>query len=94
MAAPPSLCLAGYLTVFSNPSENYSVHTFTTGYIYDTSCVCIFFRILRISFNPSYASFTFPLAIGATAVLKYSNYLYTLNSRHYILWHNIGLFYL
>lgn len=92
MAAPPSLCLAGYLTVFSNPSE-IIVYILLPLAIFMTLLVYVsFFRILRISFNPSYASFTFPLAIGATAVLKYSNYLYTLNSRHYILWHNIGLF--
>ena len=92
MAAPPSLCLAGYLTVFSNPSE-IIVYILLPLAIFMTLLVYVsFFRILRISFNPSYASFTFPLAIGATAVLKYSNYLYTLNSRHYILWYNIGLF--
>lgn len=92
MAAPPSLCLAGYLTVFNNPSE-IIIYILLPLAIFMTILVYIsFFRILKISFNPSYASFTFPLAIGATAVLKYSNYLYALNSKNYALWHNIGLF--
>lgn len=33
------------------------------------------FRIFKISFTPVYASFTFPLAISSTAILKYSNYI-------------------
>ena len=92
MAAPPSLCLAGYLTAFSNPSE-IIIYILLPLAIFMTVLVYVsFFRILRITFNPSYASFTFPLAIGATAVLKYSNYLYALNSKNYTLWYNIGLF--
>ena len=67
MAAPPSLCLAGYLTVFNTPSEIIigillPLAVFMTLLVYLS-----FFRILKISFNPSYASLTFPLAIGSTA---------------------------
>lgn len=92
MAAPPSLCLAGYLTVFNNPSE-IIIYILLPLAIFMTILVYVsFFRILKISFNPSYASFTFPLAIGATAVLKYSNYLYSLHSKNYTLWHDIGIF--
>lgn len=92
MAAPPSLCLAGYLTVFNNPSE-IIIYILLPLAIFMTILVYVsFFRILKISFNPSYASFTFPLAIGATAVLKYSNYLYLLHSKNYTLWHDIGIF--
>ena len=33
------------------------------------------FKIFRLSFTPVYASFTFPLAISSTAILKYSLYI-------------------
>ena len=91
MAAPPSLCLAGYLTSFSNPSE-VIIYILLPLAVFMTMLVYVsFFRILRISFNPSYASFTFPLAIGATAFLKYSNYLVSIESDYYLLWKYIGI---
>ena len=31
------------------------------------------FKLLRLPFSPGYAAFTFPLAIGATALYKMSN---------------------
>lgn len=32
-----------------------------------------FWRLLRLQFSPGYAAFTFPMAIGATALYKLSN---------------------
>ena len=32
-----------------------------------------FWKLLRLQFSPGYAAFTFPMAIGATALYKVSN---------------------
>ena len=34
---------------------------------------CAFFRLMRLPFSPGYAAFTFPMAIGATALYKMAN---------------------
>ncbi|WPY00672.1 TDT family transporter [Candidatus Trichorickettsia mobilis] len=92
MSAPASLCLAGYLTVFEQPSPLIvgillPLGLMMTGLVY-LSMVRI--NPLRIGFIPLYASFTFPLAIGATAIIKYSHFIgeFTTAGR---IWHNIGI---
>ncbi|SJZ92857.1 Tellurite resistance protein TehA [Cetobacterium ceti] len=90
MAAPPSLCLAGYLTIFPNPST-WIINILLALSLFMTSWVYIsFIRICRIPFNPSYASFTFPLAIGATAILKYSNFVAPISPEDALLWKYLG----
>lgn len=44
----------------------------------------------RIAFIPIYASFTFPMAIGSTALIKYSNYI-GINSDAGQFWHTLGV---
>jgi exfoliative toxin A/B len=71
-AAPPSLCLAGYLAVA--PSKSPMVVYWLLG-VAGVSLVYVFThmpRILRAGFFPSYAALTFPLVISAIA-LKQSN---------------------
>lgn len=92
MAAPPSLCLAGYLTIFPNPSILIidfllPLALFMTAWVYIS-----FIRICKIPFNPSYASFTFPLAIGSTAILKYSNYIKNIHPEEALFWKYLGIF--
>ena len=70
LAAPASLSLAGYLTVSQDPSlllvaVLLGIAVLMTGIIY-----LAFIKLLRLPFSPGYAAFTFPLVIGATAVLK------------------------
>ncbi|MCP4954930.1 TDT family transporter [Photobacterium aquimaris] len=70
MAAPASLSLAGYLTVTATPSPVIvailgGIAVLMTAIIY-----LAFFRLLRLDFSPGYAAFTFPMAIGATALFK------------------------
>lgn len=91
MAAPPSLCLAGYLTVFNTPSE-IIINILLPLAIFMTLLVYLsFFRILQISFSPSYASLTFPLAIGSTALLKYSNHLNKIGNSYAEFWNSVGV---
>lgn len=93
MGAPANLCLAGYLVAFQSPDYFIATSLAYLG-IFTTSLVYIsFIRIFRIPFSPLYASFTFPLGIGATAILKYTDYLATLSFpfRLYIhIWQWIG----
>ena len=81
IGAPASVLLAGYITSFGNLDSCTAVHPdatilggLLTLSLLMTSIVYISMTRInhyRIAFNPLYASFTFPLAIGATAVIKY-----------------------
>ncbi|RTK99564.1 MAG: TDT family transporter [Proteobacteria bacterium] len=91
MGAPSSLCLAGYLTAFANPNPQL-VGVLLAISLMMTSLVYIsMIRIngLRIAFIPIYASFTFPLSIGATALIKYAHFI-GIQSDFGRLWQTIG----
>ncbi|WP_216636431.1 TDT family transporter [Endozoicomonas ascidiicola] len=75
MAAPASLSLAGYLTISDRPSYLLiaillPLAIFMTGLVY-----IAFIRLLRLPFSPGYASFTFPMVIGSTALYKSADLL-------------------
>lgn len=91
MGAPASLCLAGYLSAFSNPNPQLvgvllAVSLMMTSLVYISM---IRINHLRIAFIPIYASFTFPLAIGATALLKYAHFI-GISSDAGQFWHSIA----
>jgi tellurite resistance protein TehA-like permease len=70
MGAPASLSLAGYLTITDNPSL-IMISILAPLAIFMTAMVYIaFIKLLRLPFSPGYAAFTFPMVIGATALLK------------------------
>ena len=75
MAAPASLTLAGYLTIAEQP--DLFVVAFLTPLAILMTCVVwmAFARLLRLPFSPGYAAFTFPMVIGATALLKLNELL-------------------
>jgi len=94
MGAPANLCLAGYLSFMDHPDYFFATSLAYLG-IFTTFLVYIsFVRIFYIPFSPLYASFTFPLGIGATALLKYAHYLSNINnhiSQDYIhIWQGIA----
>lgn len=74
MAAPGSLCLAGYLTAFDQ------INIYLVAFLCMTAMVNLFIVYIRIpsfiqaGFKASYAAFTFPLAISAFAMYKMSVY--------------------
>ena len=75
LAAPASLALAGYLTIEPNPSlllgsVLLGIALLMTGIIY-----LAFFKLLRLNFTPAFAAYTFPMAIGATALYKAAEHL-------------------
>ena len=91
MGAPASLCLAGYLSAFNNPNQ-IIIGTLLALSLMMTALVYIsMFRInpKRIAFIPIYASYTFPLAIGATALIKYAHFI-GINTSDGIFWHMLG----
>lgn len=91
MAAPPNLCLAGYLVAFKTPNPAMVGFLFPLG-IFMTALVYIsMVKIMKLKFTPVYASFTFPLAIASTAILKYSNYIMSIDESRGIFWYNFGV---
>ena len=75
MAAPASLSLAGYLTVVAQPSPVIVGLLFGIGVLMTAIIYLAFFRLLRLPFSPGYAAFTFPMAIGATALFKLASWM-------------------
>ncbi len=70
MAAPASLSLAGYLTVVKEPSMLICAVLLGISLLMTLVIYVAFFRLMRLPFSPGYAAFTFPMAIGATALYK------------------------
>jgi len=70
MAAPASVCLAGYLTSVTVPAISIVwvlvlLAVLKTSVIYRAAP-----RLKRLPFSPGISAFTFPLVIGATALFK------------------------
>lgn len=72
LAAPASLSLAGYLSVVNTPSHLVVSLLFVIALSMTAIVYLSFFHLLKLPFSPSYAAFTFPLVIGASALFKLS----------------------
>lgn len=70
MAAPASLSLAGYLTVVPTPDYLLCAVLLGIALLMTFVIYFAFWHLLRLRFTPGYAAFTFPMAIGATALFK------------------------
>lgn len=69
-AAPGSLCLTGYLSGFAKPNfVLVTVLLIISQFLY-LLIVLRLPKMMKIDFYPSYAAFTFPLVISATALTK------------------------
>ena len=75
MAAPASLSLAGYLTITSEPDLLLLVILAPLAVFMTCLVYMAFIRLLRLPFSPGYAAFTFPMVIGATALIKLTDWL-------------------
>ncbi len=75
MAAPASLTLAGYLTLEANPSLLLCAVLLGIALLMTALIYLAFFKLLRLPFSPAFASYTFPMAVGATALYKLSERL-------------------
>ncbi|SFX09661.1 exfoliative toxin A/B [Thermoactinomyces sp. DSM 45891] len=77
LCAPGSLLLAAYLAHFETKSVNFVWALLILSQALYVSVLWQLPKLLRLSFYPSYAAFTFPLVICATALtntLKYLGY--------------------
>ena len=74
IAAPGSLCLTGYLNAF----DNESILLVTLLIVLSQGLYFVILtklpKLLAIDFYPSYAAFTFPLVISATALTTAANF--------------------
>lgn len=83
LCAPTSLILAGILAHFSEPSPLLLLVALILAQVLYVVVLTQLPRLLRLPFYPSYAAFTFPLVISATALLQtyehfgYSNHFVT-----------------
>ncbi len=70
MAAPASLSLAGYLTLEPDPSLLLCAILLGIALLMTALIYVAFIKLLRLPFTPAFASYTFPMAVGATALYK------------------------
>lgn len=68
LAAPSSLCLAGYLNSFSEKSMIIIVFLAVLSVIMLVSVLAYMPKLLKLKFYPSYSAFTFPFVITAIAM--------------------------
>ena len=73
LAAPASLSLAGLLSVYEHPHPILTALLFGIAVLMTIAIYFAFWNLLRLKFSPGYAAFTFPMAIGATALYKLSD---------------------
>lgn len=79
LAAPGSLCLTGYLSAFKNPDIYLVTVLLIVSQLMYLFVIIKLPKMLKIEFYPSYAAFTFPLVISATAITK-SSAFYSLHN--------------
>lgn len=79
MAAPSSLCLAGYLNVFPNPNFIVVNLLFGMALLFTVTIYLSFFHILKEKFHYGFAALTFPMVISATALNSYLKWIEKFN---------------
>lgn len=79
-AAPASIWLVGYLSSASQPSGNLVLILLILSQVLYIPALIRFFRTFRNPFAPSFAAFTFPFVITATALKRAAGFLCFSNS--------------
>lgn len=79
LAAPASLTLAGYLTVFEQPDVWLVEMLMAVALLMTLLVYSAFIHLCRLPFSPGRAAFTFPMVIGAVALYKCAAVFATLN---------------
>jgi exfoliative toxin A/B len=68
IAAPASLCLAGYLSAFETPNELIGYILLATALLLTVAVYLSLPSRFKMAFNPGFAAHTFPMVISAIAV--------------------------
>ncbi|MGX6961649.1 TDT family transporter [Vagococcus xieshaowenii] len=89
LAAPGSLCLVGYLSLSGNESNVWVYLLVIVSQLLYVMVLVLSVRHYRSTFYPSYAAYTFPLVISATAAVKFTE-KYLINTPIYQLAKTIG----
>ena len=71
-AAPPSMCLAAYLSCAADPSPELSCVLFAIACPFYLAGLAALLACVRLPFYPTYAAMTFPFVIPATATAKFA----------------------
>lgn len=75
LAAPASLSLVAYLSLEPTPSLLLCSLLLGVAVLMTSIIYVAFFKLLRLPFSPGFAAYTFPMAVGATALYKVSELL-------------------
>ena len=75
LAAPASLSLVAYLSLEPAPSLLLCSLLLGVAVLMTSIIYVAFFKLLRLPFTPGFAAYTFPMAVGATALYKVSDLL-------------------
>nr|WP_300742133.1 hypothetical protein [uncultured Brachyspira sp.] len=92
MGAPANLCLCGYLSAFTDYNTALLNFLLALGLFTTFKVYLSLIRAFRIKFIPLFAAYTFPLAVGAQALLKYANYSKSINGEYAHIWSAIAIF--
>lgn len=76
LAAPPNLCLAGYLTLMAHPDPLLTLLLGSFAIMMTLSVYVMLSHLVRLPFNPAMSAFTFPLVIGARAMQNLSGWMH------------------
>ena len=74
-AAPMCLCIVGYLSVFPQPNRMLLYGMLTVALIKYICVTVKMVSLIRLKFYPTFAAFTFPYVIGATAFKMGNDFL-------------------
>lgn len=75
LAAPASLSLVAYLSLEPAPSLLLCSLLLGVAVLMTSIIYVAFFKLLRLPFSPGFAAYTFPMAVGASALYKVSELL-------------------
>lgn len=75
LATPASLLLLAYLVTTSQPNYLLLGCLFVLALSMTLYIYLVFKSLLRLSYTPAYSAFTFPLVVGAVALMKMSEFL-------------------
>lgn len=85
MAAPPSLCIVAYLTLFKDANVYITLFLYSIVFIMTIYMYTRFPKIFRMKFIPTFAAITFPLAISTLATFKVSTFMESIGQLNFAL---------
>lgn len=75
LAAPGSLCLAGYMSIYDNKNIYLTIGLLILSQVIYFAILFLLTKMLKLKFYPSYSAFTFPLVISAIGLKLSAGFL-------------------